>query len=197
MKPKKIPIFVCGFIGSGKSTLAKHLAKKYRMRYISGSYFHKQLAVERLHLEKSTSIAHGFWETKDGQKANAQRHGNTNIDKEVDRRLLRFLREHPNTVSDSRLMPWLYSGSALRVWLKVSEKERVRRVAARDGLSQTKTRKVIMKRYATEWKLYRTIYGIQFGEDFSPFDLVINTEKMTPRETFTIVTKWIEAQRAK
>lgn len=191
---KPIPIFVCGLIGSGKSTLAKHLAKTYRRTYISGSIIHKQLATEMLQLSTTKKIEDGFWETKEGKRAMKNRDENLKVDQEVDRRLLAFLRKKPNSISDSRLMPWLYKGKAIRIWLQASEHERARRVSERDTLSRAEAASSIRTRGNTDRKIYGKLYKIDFGHDLTPFDLIVNNEGFSAKQTYAIVKRFIDAK---
>lgn len=187
------PVLISGFIGSGKSTLAQHLAKTYKGKYISGSQIHKQLAEEHLKLQQTKSIAHGFWETSDGKKGTELRAKNLEIDREADRRLLAFLTKHPHTVTDARLMPWLYPKKAVRIWLGASEDERVKRVAQRDSLIHSDVRTKIRSRFATDKKIWQTLYQIDFGIDMQPFNLVIQNDQLTPNQTYTIVKTYLDA----
>lgn len=190
------PILLSGYIGSGKSTLAKLLAKHYRIPYVSASAIHRELLKESISHEKGnhTKISEGFWETPAGKKAMALRMKNTGIDTEVDKRLLTLLRKKPACVTDARLMPWLYSKKALRIWLTASEAERSTRVGRRDDISAAKARKEIHLRLKKDVKLWKNLYGIPFGKDLKPFDLVLNNEKYSAKETFAVVKAFIDGK---
>ncbi len=194
MKHKPYPILISGEIGSGKSTLAHHLAKHFKRTYMSGSQIHKQLVEEKLKLHSTRKIEDGFWETKEGKKGMALRAHQHTIDKEVDRRLLKFLREHPHAITDARLMPWMYKGKAIRIWLGASEPERMRRVAERGKLSLKEVRKQAQIRSNTERKIWKELYGIQFGTDLHPFDLVLHNDGMSPKQTYQLVKLFLDAR---
>jgi cytidylate kinase len=194
MKHKSYPILISGEIGSGKSTLAHHLANHFKRKYMSGSSIHKQLVEEKLKLRSTRKIEEGFWETKEGKKGMSLRAHQHAIDKEVDQRLLKFLREHPHSITDARLMPWMYQGKAIRIWLGASEKERMKRVAERGKLSVKEVRKHARIRSNTERKIWKELYGIQFGEDLHPFDLVLHNDGMTPHQTYQLVKRFLDAR---
>lgn len=190
------PILLSGYIGSGKSTLAKLLAKHYHIHYFSASAIRWELQKETISHEKGnhTKISEGFWETPAGKKAMNERMKNTGIDKEVDKKLLALLRKNPSSVTDARLMPWLYTKKALRIWLTASEAERSTRVGRRDDIPAAKARKEIRSRLKKDVKLWKNLYGIPFGKDLKPFDLVLNNEKYSAKETFAVVKAFIDGK---
>ena len=195
MSRLSFPILISGFIGSGKSTLAKHLAKTYHAKYISASEIHQKIVTERLKLDSETKkIKEGFWETRVGEKVTRLREQDMRIDRSVDQRLLRELKKHPHSVTDARLMPWLYRGKGIRIWVSVSQKESACRVGERDQSPMRKVFPQIRKRFHTDQKIFRKLYGIDMGKDFLPFDVVINTEGFTPRQTYQLVHAYIEAK---
>jgi cytidylate kinase len=186
------PILIAGRIGSGKSTLAKSLAKKYHARYISASFILWQMAIETLSLKNPKKIGQGFWETPDGKKMLELRQKNPKYDKEVDRRLLTYLKKYPSTISDGWMMPWLYKGKALRIWLEASETTRVQRIMERDTITRTEARKSLHFRTKKNYALYKKLYGIEWGNDRTPFDLVVANDGLEPSRTFRVVKTYIE-----
>lgn len=186
------PILISGIIGSGKSTLARHLAKTYGAEYVSASEIHRRIAQEKLHFKKAAEVKKGFWETKEGQKGTQLRLKNLSIDKQVDIELLAALRKNKNTITDARLMPWLFPGKGIRIWLQTSIAEGVRRVAKRDKISTKEARETIVPRLKTDKKIWKKLYCIEFTKDLSPFDLVLNNEKLTAAQTYRIVNQFIQ-----
>jgi cytidylate kinase len=186
------PILVSGLIGSGKSTLAKSLAHYFHAHYISGSIIHHQLAKKALSLKNVQKVEKGFWETTQGKRMMKLRDKNSKFDREVDRRLVLFLHQKPHTVSDGWLMPWLYKGKAIRIWLQASEDARIKRIVVRDGLPYKKVKPFIQHRARISYGIYERLYHVKLGEDLSPFDLVLNNEGMEPHETFGVVKKYIQ-----
>ncbi|MFH0970293.1 MAG: cytidylate kinase family protein [Candidatus Diapherotrites archaeon] len=185
------PILISGFIGSGKSTLAQKLARTFRATYVSASHIHQKIIIEKMKLNKTKKIEHGFWETKEGKKGTELRGKELSIDKEVDKRLLQLLNSKKNIVSDARLMPWLYKGKAIRIWLSAPEKTRAKRVGERDGIPARDARMSIRKRMKTDVGIFTKLYHIRMGEDLTPFDLVMNNEGMAPQETYAVVHTYL------
>lgn len=136
-------------------------------------------------------VQKGFWESEEGKKGMKLRSMDLKIDKEVDVRLLQQLTKHPACITDARLMPWLYPKKALRIWLTASESERAKRVGGRDGLPMLNVRKSIHQRLEMDQKIWKNLYEIPFGKDLSPFDLVLNNDTYTAKETFAVVKAFI------
>jgi cytidylate kinase len=192
----EIPILISGTIGTGKSTLAKKLAKAYHARYTSASHIQHRITLERTrtHASKAKKIEEGFWESKMAETNVKLRNEDHSIDRQVDDELCTHLRAHPHTVTDARLMPWLYKGKAIRIWIHVSEKESARRVAQRDQTSMGSVFPAIRKRYRADQALWKKIYGVEYGEDLAPFDLVINTEEFEAADTYRVVKAFVDAK---
>lgn len=193
MTKEKIPIIISGGNGTGKSTLGKNLSKAYRMKFIRASDIHRKIFQKELKLKEAKNDQ-SFWETAAAKKMEKVRSKSNIIDKQVDKKLKEYLRAHPHTVTDSRLMPWLYKGKALRIWIQVSDKEAGRRVAERDHLPAKEVQKKLTQRFKYNQKLWKKMYGIEYGKDFSPFDLVINTEGYESKDTFRVVKAFIDVK---
>lgn len=191
-----IPILISGTIGTGKSTLGKHLAKNMRRKYVSASHIHRTILMRTMKKKTAMKIEDGYWESEMGTKSQKLREQNNAIDREVDAELMRFLRAHPHSVTDARLAPWMYRGKALRIWIQVSDEEAARRVAGRDHSSCGKTLPLIQKRFRGDQKLWKKMYGIDYGNDLTPFDLVINTEGFEATDTYRVIGEFIRTKLA-
>ncbi len=178
---KKAVICVSGMAGSGKSTLAKRLARKYGLRYLSGGDALKALAVEAGRKPGGAD----WWETEEGKKFLQQRKQNLDFDKRADEKLLEWA-EKGDVVLDSWTMPWLLK-KGFKIWLEVSPEERAKRIARRDRLSPGEALKSLKERDAKTSKIYESLYGFKLGEDFSPFNLVLDTNDLAAREVFRII----------
>jgi cytidylate kinase len=184
MSPKereKAVICVSGMAGSGKSTLGKRLARKYGLKYLSGGNALKSLAVEAGHKPGGSD----WWETEEGKKFLQQRARNLGFDKRVDEKLLEWA-EKGDVVLDSWTMPWLLKGG-FKIWLEVSPEERAKRIARRDRLSPEEALESLKKRDAETGEIYARLYGFKLGEDFSPFNLVLDTNDLEAREVFRVI----------
>ena len=96
-----------------------------------------------------------------------------------------------NVVLDSWTMPWLLDGG-FKIWIDASKEVRVKRLAKRDGTSLKKALKVLEEKEETTKTIYRELYGFSLGEDFSPFDLILDTNKLDADEVFHTVSVVIE-----
>ena len=183
---QKNVICVCGMTGCGKSTLAKKLAEKYGFKHFSGGDALKPLAVEVGY--KHDGI--GWWETKEGTNFLQQRMMETTFDKKVDEKLIE-LAEKGNVVLDSWTMPWLFKGG-FKMWLEASQEVRARRIAERDGISLESALRALKNRDAKTAIIYKKLYGFDLGDDFSPFNVILDTNKLGADEVFRILCMILE-----
>lgn len=195
MKTLPFPVLISGMNGAGKSTLAKHLAKTYHADYVSASLIHQKMIKKRLKIRKTKSVDEGFWETDTAKKGIALRKKDPGMDRKVDHELLAHLKKKKNTVTDARLMPWMFKGKAVRIWMESSIHETARRVAERDHLAISVAKKAIVERFASDQKMFKKLYGIPYGTEFKCFDLILNTEFFTKQETYKMVRAFIETKR--
>jgi len=178
---RKIVICVCGMTGCGKSTVAKKLAEKYGLKYLSGGNALKALGIEVGY--KPAKV--GWWETDEGMTFLRQRMENSKFDKKVDEKLVE-LAKHGNVVLDSWTMPWLLK-EGFKVWLEASSNVRARRLAARDGISVERASEVLRVKDESTRAIYKNLYGFDLGNDFSPFDLILDANELSADEVFDAV----------
>lgn len=178
---QKIVICICGMTGCGKSTVAKKLAEKYGLRYLSGGNALKALATEAGY--KPTEV--GWWETDEGMKFLQHRMEDPRFDKKVDEKLVELAKKG-NVVFDSWTMPWLLK-KGFKVWLEASSDARARRVASRDGISVEKAYEILREKDEGTRVIYGELYGFDLGGDFSPFNLILDTNNLGVGEVFRAV----------
>jgi len=178
-KQRRIVICVTGMSGCGKSTAARRLAKKYGLRYFSGGDMLKALAVKTGY----NPCKRGWWETEEGRGFLRQRTRDHEFDKRVDEELMKWARRG-NVVLDSWTMPWLLKEEAFKVWLEVSTDERARRLARRDRISVEDALRALQEKDGKTKRIYKRLYGFNLGEDFSPFDLILDTNQLRSDEVF-------------
>jgi cytidylate kinase len=168
--------------GSGKSTQAKKLAERYGLKYYSGGEALKALALERGYkpLEK------GWWESREGLSFLEKREKDFDFDRAVDRKLLEAAK-NGNVVLDSWTMPWLFN-QGFKIWLDASLKIRAERVAQRDGISIKKALWALKNKEERTKAIYKRLYGFSLGEDFTPFHLILDTERLTAEEVFHVLS---------
>jgi cytidylate kinase len=178
VKKQKIAICISGMAGSGKSTVAKRLAEFYGLKYYSGGDALKAVAAEMGY--KTTG--EGWWETAEGIKFLEKRLGNLEIDKKVDEKILDWANRE-GVVLDSWAMPWLLK-RGFKIWLEASEKVRAQRLAERDSLGLEEALKVLREKEAKTKAIYKKLYGFKLGEDFVPFQLILDVDLLSKNEVF-------------
>ena len=183
---KSSVICISGMAGTGKSTLAKKLAAKYRLKYYSGGDALKALAAEE---EYDTSSC-GFWESPEGLRFLEKRAKDSKFDKAVDEKLLEYA-TCGNVLLDSWTMPWLVK-SGFKIWLLASMEKRAERVAQRDKLSVEEAQQMLKEKEAKTKAIYKQLYGFSLGEDFKPFDLVLDTDNLNADEVFQVLCNVVE-----
>jgi len=183
---KPVTICVGGMAGSGKSTLARKLAGKYKLEYISGGDALKTLAAE----EGFQSREDGWWETAEGMRFLEERRKDYSFDEAVDRKLLQLARKG-NVVLDSWTMPWLLEG-AFKIWLEAPVGKRARRIAGRDALGLEDALKALTRKEEQTKAIYKKLYGFNLGEDFAPFNFILDTENLKSEQVFQIVCMVID-----
>jgi len=167
---------------SGKSTVARRIAEKYGLELYSGGNALKALAIEAGY----KPLNRGWWESQEGLKFLQKRLRDPNFDKKVDQKLLERAKQG-NVVLDSWTMPWLFD-SGFKIWIEASKEIRVERLARRDRINLKKALKVLEEKEETTKNIYRKLYGFRLGEDFSPFDLILDTDKLDADEVFHTVS---------
>jgi cytidylate kinase len=183
---QKTVICISGMAGTGKSTLSKKLAEKYQLRYFSGGDVLKDLAK---HEGYDVSIR-GWWESPGGLKFLNERVNDPKFDKAVDDKLLEYAQQG-NVLLDSWTMPWLFKGG-FKIWLEASFGKRVARVAERDNMNVAEAFKVLEEKEAHTKAIYKSLYGYALGEDFEPFDFILDTDNLSADEVFEVLCKVID-----
>ena len=183
---KKIVVCISGMAGTGKSTLAKKIAKKYKLRYYSGGDALKALAAE----EGYDLSRRGWWESPEGLSFLENREKNLKFDKAVDDKLLEYAQQG-NVLLDSWAMPWLLK-TGFKIWLVASVEKRAERIAKRDKIAVKKALQVLKEKEARTKAIYKKLYGFKLGEDFEPFNLVLDTDNLDAGEVFQVLCMVID-----
>ncbi|MBS7635453.1 cytidylate kinase family protein [Candidatus Bathyarchaeota archaeon] len=175
---KKIVICISGLAGSGKSTVARRIAEHYGLRYCSGGEALKNVAAEMGY----ETAERGWWETSGGMNFLEKRLDNPDLDRHVDEKMLEWAGEG-NVVLDSWTMPWLLR-DGFKIWLEASENVRAQRVARRDGIGVEEALRLIREREGKTKEIYRRLYGFRLGEDFEPFQVILDVNNLDQEEVF-------------
>ena len=164
-------------VASGKSTLAKALADKYNLSLISVGRLMRDLARERgISLVELSGIAE-----KDAS-----------IDNELDRRQKELAKG--DCAVDSRLGAHILDPD-FKIWLIAPLEVRVERTANRDGITNEEALKAIRQREKSERTRYQRFYNIIL-DDYSKYDLIVNTGPFKSEQTTAICCKAIDALKS-
>jgi cytidylate kinase len=184
--PQKKVICISGMAGTGKSTLSKKIAEKYHLKYFSGGDVLKDLAKQ----EGYDVSIRGWWESPEGLKFLKERVNDSKFDKAVDDKLLDYAQQG-DVLLDSWTMPWLLN-AGFKIWLEASFEKRAARVAERDNMSLAEALKVLKEKEAHTKAIYKELYGFVLGEDFKPFDFVLDTDNLSAAEVFEVLCRVID-----
>jgi len=179
-------VIVSGLPGSGKSTLVESIAEEFNLKKIFASGILKQLKEKETANAQSAEKGAGFWESKEGKEFTKKRLQELDFDRKLDEELLRIAGEDGDLIFDSRTMPWLFKGEAFKIWLKASERTRAKRIASRDGRNDEEIIEGMRSRYESDKEIYKKLYDFDLGEDFSPFQLVIDADELTADQVSNI-----------
>ncbi|MEM3453373.1 MAG: AAA family ATPase [Candidatus Hadarchaeum sp.] len=172
-----VAVAISGLHGAGKSTTAKALAKRFRsLRYLCAGDIFRELIKE-----KGMTL-------KEGQRY-AERH--PSIDQMIDRKIADAARGG-KVLIDARLAGWMAKKADLKIFLTAPIKVRVKRIAQREGRRYRDVYDETVKREKSEAKRFKKLYNIDIN-DYSIFDIVVNTERLSIAETTKILAAAIEA----
>jgi len=181
-------IIVSGMPAVGKTTVSKIIGQTLELKVMGGGDVLKEMAVE----EGYTPGGDDWWDTEEGMKFLRERKKSASFDKEVDERLLQKAKRG-DVVITSYTLPWL-SDYGAKVWLSGSVSSRAKRMARRDHSEVAKCREVLKVRDLENRKLYKKLYGVSFGRDLKPFDLVVSTDAIDEEKVATIILKFVKSR---
>jgi len=164
----------------GKTTIAKGIAEEFGLTHLSGGDILKEIAEE----EGFKTGGDDWWDTQEGMNFLSQRQENSEFDKKVDDKLKKHFLDG-NVVITSYTLPWLVEGG-VKIWLEGSKENSAQRMTTRDNLSKDKALEIVQKRYQENKKIYKVLYGFEFGEDLSVFDKVIETDGLNASQVLDI-----------
>jgi cytidylate kinase len=182
------PFLICisGMAGTGKSTLSKKVARRYNLKCYSGGDALKELAKEA----GCVVTGEGWWESPAGLKFLEQRVKDPQFDKEVDSKLLNYAKLG-DVLLDSWTMPWLLK-DGFKIWLMASFDKRVARVAERDKMTFEQAYAVLKEKETQTKAIYKKLYGFNLGEDFVPFDFILDTDNLNADQVFEVLCRVID-----
>ena len=173
-------IIISGPPAIGKTTIAKAITEEFGLTHLSGGDILKELAEE----EGFKTGGDDWWDTQEGMNFLSQRQENSEFDKKVDEKLKKHFLDG-NVVITSYTLPWLVEGG-VKIWLEGSKENSAQRMTTRDNLSKNSALEIVQKRYQENKKIYKALYGFEFGEDLSVFDKVIETDGLNASQVLDI-----------
>ena len=183
---KKVVLCISGLAGTGKSTLSKKIAQKYNLKCYSGGDALKELAKEQGYKVSNG----GWWESPEGLKFLEERVKDPKFDRAVDNKLLEYAQQG-NVLLDSWTMPWLLK-DGFKIWLIASMEKRAARVAERDKITIDEAYAVLKEKEAQTKAIYKKLYGFSLGEDYAPFNFVLDTDNLNAEEVFEVLCRVID-----
>ena len=164
----------------GKTTIAKGIAEEFDLTHLSGGDILKEIAEE----QGFKTGGDDWWDTQEGMNFLSQRQENSEFDKKVDDKLKKHFLDG-NVVITSYTLPWLVEGG-VKIWLEGSKENSAQRMTVRDNLSKDNALEIVQKRYQENKKIYKALYGFEFGKDLSLFDKVIETDGLDASQVLDI-----------
>jgi len=177
-------IVISGWPAVGKTTIATELASEFGYKHFNGGDVLKMLANEKGYKVSGNN----WWDTEEAKHFMLERESNSYFDIEVDRKLVEIVRMGKVVVT-SYTLPWLVPES-IKIWLKGSRSNRIKRMAKRDNLNINQARDVIQQRDNNNVLIYHSLYGYEFGKDLSVFDFVLDTD-LLDLESILLISKTI------
>lgn len=169
-----VVIVISGLHGAGKTTVAAEVACRFGLRHICAGELFRRMAAERgMSLEDFNRYAETHPE----------------IDKELDRRTVEEARKG-NAVVDARLGGWLVDAD-FKILLVAPLEVRVERISRREGREKEEVLRETKQREESEARRFRELYGIDVN-DFSVFDLILNTGRLSEEQTKRIIVSAVE-----
>jgi len=176
-----IRITISGLAGAGKSTVADIITNKLKInRYSTGDYM------------RTMAAARGVSLIELNKKAETDQ----SIDNELDGFLKKLEKDKKQEfIIDSRL-GFHFIPSAIKVFLKADIKERAKRIFPTKRLTErnttlNKTIEDMKKRMKLEQDRYKKKYNADYL-DFSKYDLVIDTTKISAEEVADKIIKFVK-----
>ena len=166
-------VVISGSAAVGKTTLAHALAKEFGFKLYNGGDILKEIARQQGYVISGND----WWDSDEAIGFMKERKKNPVFDKQVDEKLINIAKKG-SVIITSHTLPWLAT-EAITFWLSASQEMRSERMSQRDKITVTHALRIVKMRDRENKKIYKKIYGSEFGENLEVFDFMINTELLT------------------
>jgi CMP/dCMP kinase len=170
---QNISVVISGSAAVGKTTLARALAKEFGFKLYNGGDILKEIARQ----EGYVISGNDWWDSDEAIGFMKVRKKNPVFDKQVDEKLINIAKKG-SVIITSHTLPWLATES-ITFWLSASQEKRSERMSQRDKITVTDALRIVKMRDRENKKIYKKIYGPDFGDSLEVFDFVVNTEILT------------------
>lgn len=170
---QNISVVISGSAAVGKTTLAHALAKEFGFKLYNGGDILKEIARQ----EGYVISGNDWWDSDEAIGFMKERKRNPVFDKQVDEKLINIAKKG-SVIITSHTLPWLATES-ITFWLSASQEKRSERMSQRDKITVTDALRIVKMRDRENKKIYKKIYGSNFGDSLEVFDFMINTEILT------------------
>jgi CMP/dCMP kinase len=184
-------IIISGLPAAGKTTVGGIVGKKLGLKVVGGGDVLKEMA-EELGFKVT---GEGWWDTPEGMKFMERRKQISDFDKRADALLIKKAKAG-DVIITSYTMPWICD-YGIKVWLSGSAEKRAERMAERDKSTLEFCIDMVKQRDEKNYRLYKSLYGIEFGKDLKPFDINIDTDNIDADKVADILIEFIKNRKTK
>ncbi|MFW5912490.1 MAG: (d)CMP kinase [Candidatus Hadarchaeota archaeon] len=170
-----VSVAISGLHGTGKTTAAKALADIFDLRYVSAGSVFREMAKEK---------------DMDLKEFSRYVEKNPELDRELDERTAEESRED-DVLIDARLAGWMAEGADFRILLTAPLEVRVKRISRREDRPFDEVMDETVSRERSEKERFKDLYDIDV-DDYSVFDLVLNTGKFNKDGMIEILERAVE-----
>lgn len=170
---QNVSVVISGSAAVGKTTLAHALAKEFGFKLYNGGDILKEIARQQGYVISGND----WWDSDEAIGFMKERKKNPVFDKQVDEKLINIAKKG-SVIITSHTLPWLAT-EAITFWLSASPEKRSERMSQRDKIKVTDALRIVKMRDRENKKIYKKIYGSDFGDSLEVFDFMINTEILT------------------
>lgn len=170
---QNVSVVISGSAAVGKTTLAHALAKEFGFKLYNGGDILKEIARQQGYVISGND----WWDSDEAIGFMKERKKNPVFDKQVDEKLINIAKKG-SVIITSHTLPWLAT-EAITFWLSASPERRSERMSQRDKITVIDALRIVKMRDRENKKIYKKIYGSDFGDSLEVFDFMINTEILT------------------